>query len=90
MENGYKSSILPGSNMGASIIALATHNKYSLHLPFYCQIKKFERIGADFQQWLAEMLRRLPTLRTSEGYLSLMPGIFHLTAEHRGSKNVHL
>ena len=25
--------ILPGSNMGASIIAQALHNKYSLHLP---------------------------------------------------------
>lgn len=38
-------SILPGSNMGASIIALALHNKYSLHLPLYRQIKEFERIG---------------------------------------------
>ena len=37
--------ILPGSNMGASIIALALHNKYSLHLPFYRQIKELERIG---------------------------------------------
>ena len=31
--------ILPGSNMGAIIIALALHNKYSLHLPLYSQIK---------------------------------------------------
>lgn len=37
--------ILPGSNMGASIIALALHNKYSLHLPLYRQIKELERIG---------------------------------------------
>ena len=40
-------SILPGSNMGASIIALALHNKYSLHLPLYRQIKEFERIGLE-------------------------------------------
>ena len=40
-------SILPGSNMGASIIALAIHNKYSLHLPLYRQIKEFERIGLE-------------------------------------------
>lgn len=38
-------NILPGSNMGASVIALALHNKYSLHLPLYRQIKEFERIG---------------------------------------------
>ena len=31
--------------MGASIIALALHNKYSLHLPLYRQIKELERIG---------------------------------------------
>ena len=31
--------------MGASIIALALHNKYSLHLPFYHQIKGLEQIG---------------------------------------------
>lgn len=37
--------ILPGSNMGASVIALALHNKYSLHLPLYRQIKELERIG---------------------------------------------
>ena len=37
--------ILPGSNMGASIIALALHNKYSLHLPLYRQINELERIG---------------------------------------------
>ena len=40
-------SILPCSNMGASIIALAIHNKYSLHLPLYRQIKEFERIGLE-------------------------------------------
>lgn len=37
--------ILPGSNMGASIIALALHNKYSLHLPLYRRINELERIG---------------------------------------------
>ena len=31
--------------------------------------------GTDFQRWLMEVLRRLPTHRASEGYLSLMPGI---------------
>ena len=40
-------SILPGSNMDASIIALAIHNKYSFHLPLYRQIKEFERIGLE-------------------------------------------
>ncbi|MBQ2813636.1 MAG: IS66 family transposase [Akkermansia sp.] len=39
--------ILPGSNMGASIIALALHNKFSLHLPLYRQLKEFERIGLE-------------------------------------------
>lgn len=38
-------NILPGSNMGASVVALALHNKYSLHLPLYRQIKEFDRIG---------------------------------------------
>lgn len=40
-------SILPGSNMGAGVIALALHNKYNLHLPLYRQIKEFARIGLD-------------------------------------------
>ena len=112
--------------MGASIIALALHNKYSLHLPLYRQIKGFERIGleglsegvlcnwvraadagqraaiiytmveeckrtgTDFQRWLMEVLRRLPTHRASEGYLSLMPGILEITSEDKGGKKVSL
>lgn len=38
-------TILPGSNIGSSIIATAVHQKYTLHLPLYRQIKEFERIG---------------------------------------------
>lgn len=206
-------SILPGSNMGASIIALALHNKYSLHLPLYRQIKEFERIrplytiertlreskapperklqermeksrpiveaffneltdrsldtqnpprnklkdaidyalkrrsqlcsrlknpcipidnnqvervirpvtvgrknslfigspdagqraaiiytmveeckrtGTDFQRWLTEVLRRLPTHRAADGYLSLLPGILNLAPEKTGGKKVTL
>ena len=38
-------TILPGSNIGNSIIALLLHNKYVLKLPLYRQIREFERLG---------------------------------------------
>ncbi len=40
-------TILPGSHIGASIVAIALHGKYALHLPLYRQIKEFERLGLE-------------------------------------------
>ena len=56
----------------------------------YTMLKECKRTGVDFQQWLAEVLRRLPTHRASEGYLSLMPGILELSSEDEGGKKVSL
>ena len=36
----------------------------------YTMVEECKRTGIGFQQWLAEVLRRLPTLRASDGYLS--------------------
>ena len=33
--------------MGASVVAMAIHSKYALHLPLYRQIKEFERLGIE-------------------------------------------
>ena len=38
-------SILPGSNMGAGLIAYVLHSKFCLHLPFYRMIQELERMG---------------------------------------------
>ena len=38
-------SILPGSNMGAGLLAYVLHSKFCLHLPFYRMIKELERMG---------------------------------------------
>ena len=38
-------SILPGSNMGASLLAYVLHSKFCLHMPFYRMIKELERMG---------------------------------------------
>lgn len=38
-------SILPGSNMGASVFAALAHGKYCLHLPLYRQLRELERMG---------------------------------------------
>ena len=40
-------TLLPGSMMGASVVAMAIHGKYALHLPLYRQIKEFERLGIE-------------------------------------------
>ena len=40
-------TILPGSSMGTSVLAMAIHGKYVLHLPLYRQIKEFERLGIE-------------------------------------------
>ena len=56
----------------------------------YTIVKECKRTGVDFQQWLAEVLCRLPTHRASEGYLSLMPGILELTTADKGDKKVSL
>ena len=40
-------SILPGSNMDASIVAHVIHGKFNLHLPLYRQIKELERQGLE-------------------------------------------
>ena len=37
-----------------------------------------------------EVLRRFPTHRACDGYLSLMPGILELTAADKGGKKVSL
>lgn len=37
--------ILPGSNMGASVLATLAHGKYCLHLPLYRQLRELERMG---------------------------------------------
>ena len=38
-------SILSGSNMGASMLAHVLHSKFCLHLPFYRMIQELERMG---------------------------------------------
>ncbi len=40
-------SILPGSNVDASVVAYMLHCKYSLHLPLNRQLKEFERLGLE-------------------------------------------
>ena len=56
----------------------------------YTMVEECKRTGVDFQQWLTEVLRRLPTYRASEGYLSQMPGILEITSEDKGGKKVSL
>lgn len=38
-------SILPGSNMGASLLAYVLHSKFCLHMPFYRMINELDRMG---------------------------------------------
>lgn len=38
-------SVLPGSNIGASILAYVMHARFSLHIPFYRTIRELERMG---------------------------------------------
>ncbi len=40
-------TILPGSNIDASVVAHAIHGKFNLHLPLYRQIKEFGRLGIE-------------------------------------------
>ena len=56
----------------------------------YTMVEECKRTGTDVQRWLAEVLRRLPTHRASDGYLSLMPGILEITSEDKGGKKVSL
>jgi len=53
-------------------------------------VEECKRTGTDFQQWLTEVLRRLPSHRAAEGYLSLLPGILNLSTEKTGGKKVTL
>lgn len=56
----------------------------------YTMVEECKRTGTDFQQWLTEVLRRLPSHRAAEGYLSLLPGILNLSTEKTGGKKVTL
>ncbi|MBQ8516998.1 MAG: hypothetical protein IJ498_05410, partial [Akkermansia sp.] len=56
----------------------------------YTMVEECKRTGTDFQQWLTEVLRRLPTHRAAEGYLSLLPGILNLSTGKTGGKKVTL
>ena len=56
----------------------------------YTMAEECKRTGTDFQRWLAEVLRRLPTHRASDGYLSLMPGIPEITSEDKSGKKIGL
>lgn len=38
-------SILPDSNIGASIIAYVMHARFALHVPFYRTIRELEHMG---------------------------------------------
>ena len=56
----------------------------------YTMVEECKRTGTDFQRWLMEVLRRLPTHRASDGYLSLMPGILELTTADKSGKKISL
>ena len=79
MSIGRKNSLFIGSPDAGQRAAI-----------IYTMVEECKRTGVDFLQWLAEVLRRLPTHRASEGYLSLMPGILDLTAADKGGKKVSL
>ena len=56
----------------------------------YTMVEECKRTGTDFQRWLMEVLRRLPSHRASDGYLSLMPGILELTTADKSGKKISL
>ena len=75
MSIGRKNSLFIGSPDAGQRAAI-----------IYTMVEECKRAGTDFQRWLKEVLRRLPTHRASEGYLFLMPGILNLTAEKTEGK----
>ena len=44
----------------------------------YSMVEECKRTGTDFYLWLTEVLRKLSTYRTTEGYLNLLPGMLKL------------
>lgn len=44
----------------------------------YSMEEECKRTGTDFYLWLMEVLRKLPTYQTTEGYLNLLPGMLKL------------
>ena len=49
-----------------------------------------ECTGTDFNRWLTEVLRKLPTYRVSGGYLNLLPGMLKLKSPAQNGRNVTL
>ena len=56
----------------------------------YSMVEECKRTGTDFYLWLTEVLRKLPTYRTTEGYLNLLPGMLKLESPAQNSRNITL
>ncbi len=57
----------------------------------YTMVEECKRMETEFLQWMTEVLRRLPTHRTSEGYWQLLPGVLQLpVGTGKGNKTVTL
>ena len=53
-------------------------------------VEECKRKGTDFNRWLTEVLRKLPTYRVSDGYLNLLPGMLKLESPAQNGRNVTL
>ena len=56
----------------------------------YSMVEDCKRTGPDFNRWLTEVLRKLPTYRAAEGYLNLLPGMLNLESPAQNGRNVTL
>ena len=56
----------------------------------YSMVEECKRTGTDFNRWLTEVLRKLPTYRVSDGYLNLLPGMLKLESPAQNGRNVTL
>lgn len=56
----------------------------------YTMVEECKRLHIDPQAWLTEVLRRLPTYRTTHAYLDLLPGILPLHSQDESSRVVKL
>lgn len=56
----------------------------------YSMVEECKRTGTDFYLWLTEVLRKLPTYWTTEGYLNLLPGMLKLESPAQNGRKVTL
>ena len=56
----------------------------------YTMVEECKRTGTDFYLWLTEVLRKLLTYQTTEGYLNLLPGMRKFESPAQNGRKVTL